>query len=81
MIRYIAFHESEPGFDTAAEVASWIAQQFEPESYSIAATTDDFKVDPIAEQAQIDARARELEQMYLKGKDYERSRIKAILGI
>ena len=48
MIKYCAFHVSEPGYDSPEDVQEWIDTQDNPDDYFIVATDDDFEPRPEA---------------------------------
>lgn len=80
-IRYVAFHNTEPGFKTAKAVERWIAQQEDPADWIIVQTTDDFAADEVADQALRDEEFAALERAYVRGREFERSKLRALLGL
>lgn len=43
MIRYSAWHKSEPGFRSPDDVKKWIDRQERPDDWVVVATSDDFE--------------------------------------
>ncbi len=81
MRRYLAWHKTEPGFDTAKEVENFIAVQDNPEEYAIAATDDDFQIHVEAEQIRRNNYKAIIDSAVSVAIDAERDRIRKILGV
>lgn len=80
-IRYVAFHVSDPGFETYQEVVDWISNNENPENYFVVATTADFVPNRKAEEYKAIEEQRRISNAYDRGVKAERDRLKKVLGI
>lgn len=77
MRRFIAMHSSEAGFATTTEAEAYIARMGEPEQWRVI----EILPDPVTEQIANEEIKQALERMYIRGKQAERERIRAVLGL
>lgn len=77
MRRFIAMHSTEAGFSTTAEAKAYIAKTGEPEQWRVI----EILPDPVTEQIADEEIKQALERMYIRGKQAERERIRAVLGL
>lgn len=75
MRRYAAWHESEPGFKTQAEVEAWIANQDDPENWRVVATSDDFENNCAGEQYRKEEEEKRIQKKITDAVEAERQRI------
>ena len=81
MRRYSAWHKTEPGFDTAKEVETWIARQETPSDWYIVATDDDFQLCIQAEKIRLDNYSAIIRNAVNDTLTEERNRIIKLLGL
>ncbi len=81
MRRYIAWHKAKLGFATSKEVEGWIADQENPEDWSIVATDVSVQINVKAEQIRRDNYKRAIKGAVDAAVVKERHRIIKLLGL